>query len=209
MRFLGIDPGNEGAMALIGENDKIELLFQMPREQIHMVKQTKVKGIKVDRKVTRYRIDWLTVWAWLRKNVPNDGSVIVGIETLIVPMMRQSNTQNIINYGRLLMLLELGRWPYREVGSRRWQKSFDGMFPFSKIVPPEGADKKLIERIRRENYQKGKERLIKVANYLFHPPREITSGEADSLLLARHLWEEWVGKQRGGEQLKLGADESQ
>lgn len=161
MRFIGVDPGLQGAIAVIAPN------------AVRVIPMPKRKG----------KIDWMMLHEKFGLLKPLHDMVFVErVSSFGIP--GKGEATSFMNYGRLLMLLELSLLNYQEMAPQSWPTAYKDLFPQELPNPPKDAPQKVQQEFRNRNRLLRKARLVKIAMHLFPRDQEYSSGEADALLIA-------------------------
>ena len=164
MKFLGIDPGLSGAVALIDDDAKIIWLDDMPT-----LKLTKTRR-EID---AREFADWLEGEAATSTDAPwIDCRAVIESPGVRPGQSAQSGVKTGVGWGTLVGILVALKIPYETVTPQRWQKAILGNVD-------RGASKDRSRAFCQREYPSadlGKRR---------------TQDRSDALCIARYAWAKW------------------
>lgn len=163
MRFLGLDPGLSGAVALIDEDAKVLWLDDMPT-----LKLTKSKR-ELD---TREFCDWLEGEAGCMLTTRSPIRATIEMPGVRPGQSAQSGVKTGIGWGQLVGVLVALKIPHEVVTPQRWQKAILGKVE-------KGAAKDRSRAFCQREYPSadlGKRK---------------TQDRSDALCIARYGWQQW------------------
>ena len=165
MVYVGIDPGQQGAVILMEDTSKDKItIYDMP-----LLPQKGIDGKELHDLFLSIKRDYKSMFCILEKAqaMPGQGSV--------------GGFNYGVGYGKILAALEVNQIPFQEVHPMRWKKEFGITSKRGKSEPKlSTADKKQLSLTAVL-------KLFPEQSYLFHTERgKLLDGRVESLLLAEY-----------------------
>ena len=165
MVYVGIDPGQQGAVTLICDKTTTPVvIYDMP-----LLPQKGIDGKELHNLFFSIKRDYKYIFCILEKAqaMPGQGSV--------------GGFNYGVGYGKILAALEVNQIPFQEVHPMRWKKEFG-------ITSKRGkAEPKLSTADKKQLSLSAVTKLFPEKSYLFHTERgKLLDGRVESLLLAEY-----------------------